>query len=97
MAQPKQKIVTLQLTEIVSDRLQYKPYTAHLTSPEGKVILVDVPIDPDDVIDSSETHGIENKGYIRISVDGLAAVMGTIADSIENMHDNYKKKIMKGK
>jgi hypothetical protein len=91
----KQKTVTLELNEIVSDRLQYKPYTARLVSPFERPILVDIPIDADMILEEvqSETvDGVAHMGYTKITVDGLAAVMGKVADAIEEMHDAYKAK-----
>lgn len=84
----KVKTVRLVLSEIVADRLQYKPYTAHLNSPEEKPIFVDIEVPESEVV-------LDEKDRVVITSDGLAAIMGKVATSIENMHNDYITKTYK--
>lgn len=93
----KVKTVRLELVELVSDRLQYKPYTARLGSPDGKEfpkVYVDIPLGENLIAEEGE-GAVDISKYVVVSVDGLAAILGKVADAIETMNDEYKNKIMK--
>lgn len=80
----KDKItVTLKLDHIISDRNQYKPYIAQLS---GEDIYVEVDIDLDGVRHAS------SRGKTVLTVDGLAAVLGNVAEALEKMHRASLKK-----
>jgi hypothetical protein len=90
----KQKSVRLELLEFTSDRLQYKPYSAKLGSPTDVKVYVDVDID-ESYIKESDFPRLNGGRNIVLKVEGLAAVMGKVADAIEDMHDNVKKRYKK--
>lgn len=75
------KMVRLQVLEITSDRQQYKPYSHKLGAPS---LFVEVPVDDGEVVEFG-------KDKIVITLDGFAGILGSVADSIESMHLEYRK------
>jgi hypothetical protein len=78
----KKRLVKFEVLEVLSDRIQYKPYSARLGG-MGKV-FVELEVDAEDVrADGDEAV---------LSVDGLAQVLMKVADTIETAHEQYRVK-----
>ena len=74
--------IRLRLDHIITDRTEYKPYIAQLS---GQDTYVEIDIPDKEVLEDDDTNVV-------ITANGLAAVLGTVANSIDKMHEDYKKK-----
>jgi molybdopterin-binding protein len=73
----------LKLDHIISDRSQYKPYIAQLSGNEN--VFIDIEIPADTVLEVTSKVTV-------LSEDGLAAILGKVADAIDAMHSKYRIK-----
>ena len=82
MANKKKQTVLLKVEKIVTDRHQYKPYIVELSA---KDIFVEMTVEDIDVIEASEEK-------IILTVDGIANIVGRVADAIDRMDNNHRIK-----
>lgn len=80
-------VVELLLTSFSTDPVQYKPYSPQFTP--NDCVLVRVPLDSEYIIEEDEN---EDGQVLIISLDGLMALLRTVADSIEGMHDKRQSR-----
>lgn len=82
MPPKKSKAIVLKVDHMISDRTAYKPYIVQLSNEN---LYVEVEID-------SSLVAFEDSNKLCLTVDGMSAVLGKVADSIEAMHENYTQK-----
>lgn len=78
----KIKTIKAKVMSMSPQRQQYRPYLYELT-PDN--LWVELPIDPDTVLESGET--------VVITLDGFTALLGKVATSLDEMHKQYEYKL----
>lgn len=73
--------IRLKLDHIIADRVQYKPYISQLSHEN---LYVEIELDEHEILEATSKATV-------ITVAGLAAILGTVADAIEEMNEESRK------
>jgi len=80
----KIKTVRAQVLEIHTDRHQYKPYSYSL-QPIG--LMVELTLPADSIVEEGKDD------VIVVTMDGFSLLLGSIADSLDEMHKVWEGKM----
>jgi hypothetical protein len=73
----KETTIVAKLESVSSQRQQYKPYAYNLLPQD---VYVEIPIDPDYTTKTSD-------GSLIISMNGFKAILSSLADAVDELHD----------